>query len=160
MILWDGLFPALLLALPCQAPTDIHNLQTSNSVQLWPRVTSHSKTSKKQKSKLRLKKLANINVLILSYLENDYSSVQFSSVQLFSCVWLFVTPQTAALQASLSITNSQSLLKLVSIESVMPPNHLILCRPILLPTSIFPSIQLVIPKCWTLDSVLVKVSFH
>src|SRR5574338_710861 len=52
-----------------------------------------------------------------------------------------VTPWTAARQASLSITNSQSLLKLMSIESVMPSNHLILCRPLLLPPSIFPSIR-------------------
>ena len=68
-------------------------------------------------------------------------SVQFSSVQSFSHVRLFATPQTAALQASLSITNSRSLLKLMSIESVMPSNHLILCRPLLLPSSIFPSIR-------------------
>ena len=68
-------------------------------------------------------------------------SVQLSSVQLLSCVWLFVTPWTAALQASLSITNSQSLLKLMSIESVMPSNHLILCDPLLLPPSLFPSIR-------------------
>ena len=54
---------------------------------------------------------------------------------------LFVTPWTAALQASLSITNSQSLLKLMSIELVMPSNHLILCRPLLLLPSIFPSIR-------------------
>ena len=63
----------------------------------------------------------------------------FSSVQLLSCVHLFVTPWTAARQASLSITNSRSLLKLVSIDSVMPSNHLILCHPLLLPPSIFPS---------------------
>ena len=56
---------------------------------------------------------------------------QFSS---FSCVWFFVTPWTAACQASLSITNSWSLLKLMCIESLMPSNHLILCRPLLLPT--------------------------
>ena len=64
----------------------------------------------------------------------------FNSV--ISCViWLFVTPWTAALQTSLSITNSQSLLKLMSVESVMPYNHLILCRPLLLLSSIFPSIR-------------------
>ena len=63
-----------------------------------------------------------------------------SSIQLLSHVWLFVTPWTAACQASLSITNSQSLLKLMSIESVMPFNHLILCRPLLLLPSICPSI--------------------
>ena len=65
---------------------------------------------------------------------------QFSSVQLFSRVQFFVTPWTIAHQASLSITNSRSLLKLVSIESLMPFNHLILCCPLLLP-SIFPSIR-------------------
>ena len=69
------------------------------------------------------------------------SSVQFSSVQSLSCVQLFATPWTAARQASLSITNSWSLLKLMSIESVMPSNHLILCRPLHLPPSIFPSIK-------------------
>ena len=65
---------------------------------------------------------------------------QFSSVQLLSRVWLFATPWTAACQASLSITNSQSLLKLMSIKSVMPFNHFILCCPLLLP-SIFSSIR-------------------
>ena len=64
----------------------------------------------------------------------------FSSVQSLSHVWLFATPWTAACQASLSITNSRSLLKFMSIESVMPSNHLILCRPLLLLPSIFPSI--------------------
>ena len=64
----------------------------------------------------------------------------FSSVQLLSHVQLFVTPWTAARQASLSITNSQSLLKLMLIQSVMPSNHLILCFPLLLLPSIFPSI--------------------
>ena len=62
-------------------------------------------------------------------------------VQSLSCVWLFVTPWTTARQASLPITSSQSLLKLVSIESVMPFNHLILCRPLLLLPSVFPSIR-------------------
>ena len=66
---------------------------------------------------------------------------QFSSVQCLSHVQLFVTPWTAARQASLFITNSWSLLKLVSIKSVMPSNHLILCRPLLLLPSIFPSIR-------------------
>ena len=65
-------------------------------------------------------------------------SVQFSSV---SHVWLFATPWTAARQASLSITNSQSLPKPMSIKSVMPSNHLILCHPLLLLPSIFPSIR-------------------
>ena len=83
---------------------------------------------------------------------------QFSSVQSLSRVWLFATPRTAAHQASLSITNSWSSLKLMSIELVMPSHHLILCRSLLLPSSIFPSIgvfsdELVLhirwPKYWS-----------
>ena len=67
--------------------------------------------------------------------------LQFSSVQSLSCVQIFATPGTAARQASLSITNSQSLLKLMSIESMMPSNHLILCHPLLLLPSISPRIR-------------------
>ena len=66
---------------------------------------------------------------------------RFSSVQSLCRVRLFATPWTAAHQASLSITNSRSLLKLMSIKLVMPSNHLILCRPLLLLPSIFPSIR-------------------
>ena len=66
---------------------------------------------------------------------------KFSSIQSLSCAQLFVTPWTAACQAFLSITNSQDLLKLMSIESVMPFNHLILCQPLLLLRSIFHSIR-------------------
>ena len=72
---------------------------------------------------------------------HSYNSNQFSSVQLLSRVQLFVTPWTAARQASLSITNSRSLLKLMSIESVMASNHLILCPPLLFLPSIFPRIR-------------------
>ena len=77
----------------------------------------------------------------------------FSSVQSLSHVQFFAAPWTAARQASLSITNSQSLLKLMSIESVMPSNHLILCHPLLLLPSIFPSIRVfsnepVLPIRW------------
>ena len=68
-------------------------------------------------------------------------SFEISSVQLLSCIRLFVTPWTAANQAFLSITNSRNLLKLMSIELVMPSNHFILCRPLLLPPSIFPIIR-------------------
>ena len=67
-------------------------------------------------------------------------NTKFSSVQSLSCVWLFATPWIAARQASLSITISQSSLKLMSIESVMPSSHLILCRPLLVPP-IPPSIR-------------------
>ena len=78
---------------------------------------------------------------------------QSSSVQSLSHVQLFATPWTTALQASLSITNSQSLLKLMSIGPVMPSNHLILCCPLFLPPSIFPSIRVfsnesVLPIRW------------
>ena len=85
-------------------------------------------------------------------------SVQFSSFHSFSRVQLFATPWTAASQAFLSITNSQSLLKLISIELVIPSSHLILCHPLLLPASIFPSIRVFStesvlwirwPKCWS-----------
>ena len=75
-----------------------------------------------------------------SWIDEDH--VQFSSVQSRSHVWLFATPCSAARQSSLSITNSQSLLKLMSIKSVMTFNHLILCHPLLLPTSIFLSIRI------------------
>ena len=68
-------------------------------------------------------------------------NIQFSSPQLLSCVWLFATPYTVAHQASLSITNSWSLLKLMSTELVMPSNHLTLYRPLLLLPSIIPSIR-------------------
>ena len=67
--------------------------------------------------------------------------IQFGSVQSLSHVWLFATPWTAACQASLSITNSWSLPKLISIKSVMPSSHLILCRPLLLLPPIPPSIR-------------------
>ena len=79
-----------------------------------------------------------LNLVFIIFLLNKHS---FSSVQSLSRVQLFATPWTAAHQASLSITNSQSLLKLMSIKSVMPSNHLILCRPLLLPPSVFPSIR-------------------
>ena len=87
----------------------------------------------------------------------------FSSVQSLSCVWLFATPWITAHQASLSITNSQSSLKLMSIESVMPSSHLILCRPLRLLPPIPPSIRVFSsestlhmrwPKYWSSDHSL------
>ena len=78
-----------------------------------------------------------IQLIFFSNLFHTQCSVQFSH----SVFWLFATPWTIAHEASLSITNSQSLLKLMSIESVMPSNHLILCHPLLLPPSIFLSIR-------------------
>ena len=87
----------------------------------------------------------------------------FSSFPSLSCVRLFATPWTAAHQASLSITNSQSLLKHMSIKSVMPSNHLVLCQPLLLPPSIFPSIRVFSkesvlhirwPKYWSFSFII------
>ena len=78
--------------------------------------------------------------LMLS-LEISLFEVQFTSVQLLSCVWLFATPWIAACQVTLSITNSRSLLKLLPIESVMPFSHLILCHPLLFLPPIPPSIR-------------------
>ena len=87
------------------------------------------------------------------YVASAWLERSFSSVQSLSCVRLFATPWTVAHQASLSITNSRSLLRPMSIESVMPSNHLILCRPLLLLPSIFPSIRVfsnesVLPIRW------------
>ena len=80
--------------------------------------------------------------MVVSLIENwAFLLKSFSSVHLLSHVRLFVTPWTAAHQASLSNTKSWNLLKLMSIESMMPSNHLILCRPLLLPPSIIPSIR-------------------
>ena len=79
----------------------------------------------------------------------NLESVQFSSVQSLSCVWLYVTPWTAACQASLFISNPQRLLKLMSLELVMSSNHLILFHPLPLPPSIFPNI-----RAFSNDSVL------
>ena len=93
---------------------------------------------------------------------------QFSSVQLLSHAQLFATPWTAARQTSLSITNTWSLLKLMSIELVMPSNHLILCR-LLLPPSIFPSIRVFSdesalhirwPKYWSFSFNISPFSEH
>ena len=86
------------------------------------------------------------------------ASFVFSSVQSLSCIRLFATPWTAAHQASLSITNSWSLLKFMSIKLVMPSNHLILCHLLLLLPSVFPGIKVFSnesvlcirwPKCWS-----------
>ena len=89
----------------------------------------------------RLSILNQGDVMDLPMITFRENSKQLSSVQSLSRVRLFATPWTAAHQASLSITNSQSLLKLMFIESVMPSNHFILCRHLLLPPSIFPSIR-------------------
>ena len=99
----------------------------------------------------------------------ELPSVQFSSVQLLSCVRLFVTPWIAAHQASLSITNSQSSLKLMPIESVMPSSHLILCHPLFLLPPIPPSITVFSnestllmrwPKYWSFSFSIIPSKEH
>ena len=99
----------------------------------------------------------------------EFSSVQLSSVQSLCCVRLFETPRTAAHQASLSITNSQSSFKLPSIESVMPSSHLILCRPLLLLPPIPPSIRVFSnesaihmrwPKYWSFSFSVIPSKEH
>ena len=106
---------------------------------------------KKEEALLRLTVGCNVRRPVkghLLYSENFPPSL-CCSVQSLSHVWLLATSWTAACQASLSITNSQSLLQLMSIDLVIPSNHLILCHPLLLPPSIFPSIRV-----FTNDSVL------
>ena len=93
--------------------------------------TSISRRALSRSREIGVNRRDNISALV----ENTFS------VQSLSRVQLFATPWTAARQASLSITNSQSLLKVMSIDSVMPSNYLILCRPLLLRPSIFPSIR-------------------
>ena len=96
-------------------------------------------------------------------------TIQFSSVQSLSHVQLFATPWSVARQASLSITNSRSSPKLMSIESMMPSNHLILCRPLLLLPSIFPSIRVFSnesalhirwPKYWSFSFIISPTNEH
>ena len=100
---------------------------------------SYSRGSSQPRDQTYISRVSCIGKWILYHLGS--LKVSLSSVQSLSCVRLFVTPRTAARQASLSITNSQSSLKLTSIESVMPSSHLILCRPLLLLPSIYPSIR-------------------
>ena len=85
--------------------------------------------------------IKDVIISLFIFLEFSINKITFSSFQFLSHVRLSVTPWSATHQASLYITNSQSLLKLMSIESAMPSNHLILCRPLVLPPSIFPSIR-------------------
>ena len=91
--------------------------------------------------------------------QSCFPSVQFSSVQSLSHVRLFATPRTTAHQASLFITNSQSPPKSMSIDSMMPSNHLILCCPLLLLPSIFPSIR-IFSNEWILHQVAKVLVFQ
>ena len=91
--------------------------------------------------KLGLEKAEEPEIKLPTFIGSYRKQVQFSSVQSLSNVQLFETPWTAACQAYLSLTVSRNLLKLMSIKSVMPSNHLMLCRPLLLPPSIFSQYQ-------------------
>ena len=112
--------------------TQYHNKEPSGKWVLDSKNKKNSKTTQNLNT--------NQNLIFL------YNITQSSSVQLLNRVQLFATPWTAGCQASLSITNSRSLLKLMSIESVMPSNHLILCRPLLLLPSISPEVPPNYPK--------------
>ena len=105
-----------------------------------------------------------LSLLILTFFQFDIFQISLllflPSVQVLSHVWLFVTPWTAACQASLSITSSQSLLKLKSIELVIPPNHLILCRPLLLMPSIYLLIHFTHMAFSLKLCVFLCISFH
>ena len=123
-------------------------LSTVRSVVLSQFLTHHSKELKWETSTAQAGKTywASSKMYILeAWEETNHRSrpvlIQFSSEKALGCVWLFATPRTAASQLSLSITNSWSFLKLMSIEPVMLSNHHILCCPLLLPPSIFPSIR-------------------
>ena len=106
---------------------------------MWPRGRAGDQSWRSKSKIIAFTKLIIYLQSISGISSSEPGAFQFSSVQL-SHVQLFATPWTAARQASLSITNSQSLPKFMSIESVMPSNHLILCHPLLLLHSIFPSI--------------------
>ena len=127
---------------PC---TYVHGISSCKCIMIWGVLEGSSSQKKK---KIHLQDENKWNYFIWDSVKHccplwntDISSVQFSSVQSLSRVQLFVTPWIAARQASLSITNSQSLFKLMSIESVMPSSHLILCHPLLLLPPIPPTIR-------------------
>ena len=135
------------MCVSCQVQCTVHRIHSVNIVILLPSVVDY---------------MAYYTYgMYLSIYNGKCFKVQFRSVQSLSRVRLFGTPWTAARQASLSITNSWSSPKLMSIESVMPSNHLILCRPLLLLPSIFPSIKVFSdesalcirwPKYWSFSS--------
>ena len=120
--------------------------------------TLHTKTCENTANAMYWFIFLGINIRKKSILRRGWLILSISSVQSLSHVCLFVAPRTAAYQASLSITNPWTLLKIMSIESVMPSNHLILCCLLLLLPSIFPSIRIFVsesilhirwPKYWS-----------
>ena len=142
----------------------------STNLTLYKAHTNHwtnlRRTETKKKREFNL--FQGNNLTFLEAWENKNSNT-ISSVQSLSCVQFFVTPWTAAFQASLSITNFRSLPKFMSIESVMPSSHLMLCRPLLLLPSIFPSIRVFSnesafhirwPKYWSLSFNISRSNEH
>ena len=116
-----------------------------------------------------LEEIGSPSLRSLTSSRKDLNILIFSSVQSLSRVQLFATPWTIAHQASLSITNSWNLVKLMSIESVVPSNHFILCHPLFLPPSIFPSIRVFSkesvlhikgPKYWSFSFSISPSSEH
>ena len=108
-------------------------------------------------------------IILLNSIFYIILKISFGSVQSLSYVWLFASPQTEAHRASLSITNSWSPPKPMSIESVVPANHLILCHPLFLLLSIFPSIRVFSnesalhirwPKCWSFSFRIIPSNEH
>ena len=145
-ISWFSLFPEILLELPSTlisaATAGWKSGETVTPIFVCPSVGTgltlipcNSPEAKLKFNKMLLKPVHACSELTAT------TQAQFSSVQSLSPVWLFATPWTEACQASLFITNSQSPLKFMSIESAMPSNHLILCRPLLLLPAIPPSIR-------------------
>ena len=138
-----------------------------NHLLYW--VLKHFFTQKQNKTKQKKQNKTPVSIKqLLPHYPHCFLSL-FSSVQSLSCVQLFATPWIAARQASLAITSSRSLFKLMSIESVMPSNHLILCRPLLLPSSIFPSIRvfskesvlrIMWPKYWSFSFSISPSNSH
>ena len=122
----------------------LHKKMFNKKVWFSKKHTNKKQTKNKKRKQVWFKWIPNylMKIMPISAISQwDYESLHFSSVQSLSCVWLFATPWIKARQASLSITNSQNLLKPMSIESVMPSNHLILCCPLLLLPPIPPSIR-------------------
>ena len=135
LCLVDKLCPTLCNSMDCSPPGSIHEISQARILEWVP--ISFSRGFSIPNCRIHVTFLAG------RFFTTEPPRKPFGkgSVQLLSCVWLYVTPWTAVYQASLSIINSQSLLKLISIKSVIQPNHLILCRPLLLLPSIFPSIR-------------------
>ena len=132
----------LCKSMDCSLPgSSIHGILQARILE-WVAVSSSRRSSqpRDQTCSLMVPALASRSFTTKATWEAPYICV-FVVVQLLSCGWLFVTPWTAAHRTSLSFIISRSLLKLISIQSVVPSNHLILCRPLLLLPSVFPSIR-------------------